>query len=216
MTFSVLSILFAIIAAAFGFFAFRLLLKKWFLVWLRGCCGLLFIGIVILLLVVAVDVFSYRQLQQEQNIATIQFEKIQEQKFIATFKAINSEPKKYELLGDQWQLDSRVIKWSQAAGILGVKTGYRLDRLLGRYLLLDDERNKPRNVYELNSSWVGIDTWHWLKQFDKHIPFVDARYGNAVFLPMVNRGKFQISLTNSGLIARPINNAAKEAVELWQ
>jgi hypothetical protein len=45
---------------------------------------------------------------------------------------------------------------------------------------------------------------------------VNARHGNSTFLPMVDGGQYQISLSESGLLARPLNQPAIEAVEQWR
>jgi hypothetical protein len=217
MMYIIFSFVIILLALFVGFLAYTLLLKsRWFLGWLRGMSGLLLIVAVIFLGLMAFDVSSYKQLTAEQAIATIRFEEVSAQRYIATFTTAKNNSKRYELYGDQWQLDSRVIKWSAFATSLGINTGYRLDRLAGRYLSLDDERNKPRKVHALNETLAGVDTWLWLNQVDDTITFVDARYGSGVFLPMSHNSLYQIALTNSGLVARPVNQSAKDAVALWQ
>src|SRR5690625_5714508 len=47
----------------------------------------------------------------------------------------------FDLRGDQWQLDARIIKWQGFVAAMGVKPGYRLDRISGRYYTLEDERS---------------------------------------------------------------------------
>jgi hypothetical protein len=216
MPYTLLSVVILLFALLSTYGAYKLLLRShWFLKWLRGTSGLLLILIIFLLSVIALDVFSYQRLVEEKNIATIRFKQQNPQQYIATLVTENNT-RQYELYGDQWQLDSRIIKWSNTLARFGMETGYRLDRLSGRYLSLDDERNKPRKLYALEESSLGVDTWMWLNQYDELITFVDARYGSAVFLPMVNDGFYQISLTNSGLIARPLNQAARDAMVLWQ
>jgi hypothetical protein len=216
MPYTLLSVVIFLLALLSTYGAYKLLLRShWFLKWLRGTSGLLLVIIILFLGFIALDIFSYKPLVAEKNIATIRFKQQSSQQYIATLITENTT-REYELHGDQWQLDSRVIKWSNMLVRFGMDTGYRLDRLSGRYLSLDDERKKPRKLYALNESSTSVDTWMWLNQYDDLITFVDARYGSAVFLPMINNGFYQISLTNSGLIARPLNQAAKEAMILWQ
>ena len=40
------------------------------------------------------------------------------------------------------------------------------------------------------------------------LPFVDAVYGSATYMPMADGARYQVSITQSGLIARPLNPAA--------
>lgn len=206
-----------IICLGLFIWAFRLLFSKvWILGWLRGTFGLFLIVVVIGLAFISFDIASYKQLIAEKDIATIDFKKLGQQHYLATFTHNELGTKEYELFGDQWQLDSRVFKWSPAALKLGFETGYRLDRLSGRYLSLQDERSLPRQVYAFPSNKYGIDLWLWVNALDTRIGFVDARFGSGVFLPMVDQGRYQISLTTNGLIARPLNQSAEEAVAFWQ
>ncbi len=217
MTYILLSLMAIVLALLLAYIVYRLLFRaSWFLAWLRGMSGLFFLGLIILCIVVAFDIYSYRQLIAEEAVADIRFKAINNQHYQATFTTTDGTGKDYALFGDQWRLDSRIIKWSSFATRLGVKTGYRLDRLSGRYLSLNDEHNKPRSIFALNESPAGIDTWLWLKNVDDFFDFVDARYGSSVFLPMVDDGHYQILLTNSGLIARPLNKISQEAIEHWQ
>src|SRR5690625_7570671 len=54
----------------------------------------------------------------------------------------------FDLRGDQWQLDARIIKWQGFVAAMGVKPGYRLDRISGRYYTLEDERSAERTRSE--------------------------------------------------------------------
>jgi hypothetical protein len=45
---------------------------------------------------------------------------------------------------------------------------------------------------------------------------VDAVYGSATYMPMVHGASYQISLTQSGLIARPTNAIAEQALKNWK
>ena len=48
------------------------------------------------------------------------------------------------------------------------------------------------------------------------LPFVDAVYGSATYLPMADGARYEISITQSGLIARPLNQAAEAAAGAWR
>jgi hypothetical protein len=47
------------------------------------------------------------------------------------------------------------------------------------------------------------------------LPFVDAVFGNAVYLPMADGARYQVTLGQSGLIARPLNESARDATKGW-
>lgn len=216
MGYLLLSIIFVLLALFLAYMASKLLFKNgWFLGWVRGMFGLaLTLGVVVLALM-ALDIYSYRQLDSEENIATISFTGIAPQEFSASFVDAKGKQHNFVLLGDQWQLDSRIIKWKGIFSRIGMKTGYRIDRISGRYLLLDDERTKERSIFGLSNSTAGVDVWNWLKGMDNDA-MVDARYGNSTFLPMVDGGQYQISVSTSGLLARPLNEPAQAAVDQWR
>lgn len=216
MGYFLLTILSAVLALVFALWALRLLTRgSWLLGWIRGTFGFFLLALVAAFGCVAWDIYSYRQIEGEANIGTISFKSLAPQQYSATFNDINGKTSVYELYGDQWQLDSRIIKWNSLLTRLGMNTGYRLERISGRYLLLDDEHNKERSVYEINHSPGGVDLWLWLNQSNNNT-MIDARYGNSTFLPMVEGAQYQVSISPSGLLARPLNQAAQDAIEQWQ
>lgn len=216
MGYLIISAVFVVLAVLLTLWVIKLLFKRnWFLGWLKGSFGVVLLFGVFVLGSMAYDVYNYKQLESEQNIATISFVSVGEQHFSASFVENGKRQETFELHGDQWQLDSRIIKWKGMFARLGLKTGYRLDRISGRYLLLNDEQTKKRSVYPISKSVTGIDVWHWLKQSEND-SLVDARYGNSTFLPMVDGGQYQISVSGSGLLARPLNQPAIDAVDQWR
>lgn len=197
--------------------AARVLLKgSWILGWLRGMTGLLLLSLSAFLVLSAFDFYSYKQLSKEQTVATLSFNRIAPQQFKVSLVDGSGLEQTYQLNGDLWQLDARIIKWSHALAGLGLTPGYRLDRLSGRYYSLEKEQNGERSVYQLSKSRSKLDIWSWLREYGRGLTAVDASYGSATYLPMEDGALFAVKLTNSGLIARPLNDRAKEAVANWQ
>ena len=121
----------------------------------------------------------------------------------------------FTVLGDQWQLDARVIKWPNTLSLLGVKPGYRLERVSGRYFSLEQELNAPRSVFQIPTETYGLDLWHWAQQLKLGRFGIDATYGSATFLPMADGAQYEVSLSSTGLLARPFNKSADQAVGRW-
>lgn len=216
MEYLLLTVLLVLVACGFAYWAAKLLFKhNWFLGWLRGMLGMCLVFVMLVSALMALDIYSYRHLDDEQNIATISFQYLDSQHFSATFVETNGAQQQFELYGDQWQLDSRIIKWRGVLSRIGMKTGYRLDRISGRYLLLDDEREKERSVYTISQSVTNVDFWNWLRHVDVGA-IVTAHYGNSTFVPMVDGGQYQILVSRSGLLAKPLNEPAHKAVEQWR
>lgn len=217
MFYSVLAIILIILGlAALGWSLKVLLRPGWILGWLRGMAGLTLVICSLVLGLVALDLFSYKQLVAEQSIGTISFQQLGPQRFYATLVDTKGEEQRYELAGDQWQLDVRFIKWPTAMAAVGVKPGYRLDRLSGRYYSLDMERRGDRTVYALNDTRAGIDIWNFFRERGTALKLVDAIYGSATFVPMADSALYEILLSHSGLLARPLNEPARLALSRWE
>lgn len=216
MLYGIIATLITAIGLGMVYFSFRVLATKtWLLGWLRGMWGLLLVGIGITLGLSAFDLFSYRQIVSEQSVATISFERLGPKQYNAIVVASNGDESRYELAGDQWQMDARIIKWPNALAAVGIKPGYRLDRISGRYYSLEEERSEERTLYSFSESKLGIDVWALFHNDGDGLGFVDAVYGNAIFAPMSDGALYEVLLSNTGLLARPLNDQAQAAVESW-
>lgn len=173
--------------------------------------GLVLLAAAALLFLVASNLHSYARLAHERAIAEIVFEARGPQRYRTTLARVpGGEMQMFILAGDEWQLDARVLKWKGWANLLGLDAQYRLERVSGRYHDLEQERHGERTVYALSEN-PGLDLWTLSMQYPRWLPFVDAVYGSATYLPMADGARYEISVTQSGLIARPLNQAAKAA-----
>lgn len=163
----------------------------------------------------AANLYTYQRLTQEQPVGTLVFEQYAPQEFVATFSRPDMPEQQFSILGDECQLDARILKWQGMGTLLGLDTLFRLERISGRYRETGQDTNKARSVYPL-AEQVGIEFWDLVNRFDRWLPWVDAVYGNAVYVPMTDDAEFSISMTTSGLIARPANAVAKQAVRNWR
>lgn len=181
---------------------------------IAGCCLLLAGGA---LVAVAFNLHTYQRLTHEQSVAEIAFRQFEPNAYGATLStAGGGEIKRFVIRGDEWQIDARVLKWHGFANLLGLDAHYRLERLSGRYARLSSERNGARTVYDLAPPAVGLDLWGVAKRYERWVPFTDAVYGSAAYLPMANGARYEVSISQSGLIARPANAAAEKAVSAWR
>ncbi len=217
MFYNAVAVAFVLICLTGLYLAGRVLLRKgWLLGWLRGMCGMVVLALGLLVGLIAFDIFSYQQILNEKSLATVSFKKLASQRYNAVLVDADGREQRFELYGDQWQLDARLVKWSGAMAGFGIKPAYRLDRISGRYFSLEDERSARRSVYPLVESRYGIDLWAWLHQANRELPWIDAVYGNATFVPMEDGALYEVTLSHTGLLARPLNDPAKQAVSRWQ
>ncbi|HEU4602464.1 MAG TPA: hypothetical protein VFS24_10870 [Steroidobacteraceae bacterium] len=178
--------------------------------------GLVLLGAAAVAFLITTNLHTYARLTHEEPVAEIVFEARGPQRFAATLTQVPSgEMQTFVLAGDEWQLDARVLKWRGWATLLGLDAQYRLERVSGRYRDIDQERRAERTVYPLSEN-PGMDLWTLSTQYPRWLPFVDAVYGSATYLPMADGARYQVAITQSGLIARPLNQAATNAAGGWK
>jgi hypothetical protein len=182
---------------------------------IQGITGALLISLALLTASLATNLHSYQRLSHENQVATLRFEQLAPQHYRAILARPGEAAEIYELYGDEWQLDARALKWHGFATLLGLDSGFSLERISGRYQDPKQENASPRSVHILYEG-QGIDLWAFSRRYPDWIPWVDAVYGSATYMPMAHGARYQISMTQSGLIARPINLKAEQVVSEWK
>jgi hypothetical protein len=215
MTFTALIVVFALAGILFLFAAVRRLRRRRVLSGaLNGATAL----VLILLCVCAVLIFgnlrTYQRLSFEQPAGELQLTRTGDREFNAVLTYPGGERANFALRGDEWQVDARVLKWHAFANMVGFDAAYRLERIGGRFARIEDERSQVRSVYSLNPA-ERIDPWELVHRYHSWVPWMDALYGSATFLPMADGALYEIKVSQSGLIARPLNQAARDAVGSW-
>ncbi len=162
----------------------------------------------------AFNLYTYHRLTYEQPVAQLSFERLAAQRYRVSLGADSGRARQFDLNGDQWQVDARVLKWHPLGNLLGLDAVYRLDRVSGRYRQIEAANARPRTVYDLSES-RGLDVWQAAKKLPDWLQIVDAEYGSATYLPMADGAEFSVSLSQSGLVARPENEAARAAIRNW-
>jgi hypothetical protein len=210
-----------IVIAVFGVLLLALALQRLFRARFLSASGSAFMGLLLLAaaaltFTVSLNLHTYARLTHEQPVAQIVFEARGPQRYVATLTQVpNGEMLNFVLAGDEWQLDARVLKWKGWANLIGLDAQYRLERVGGRYREIEQERHDERTVYPLSEN-PGVDLWTLSNQYPKWLPFVDAVYGSATYLPMADGAKYEVTMTQTGLVARPLNPAAEAAAGAWK
>jgi hypothetical protein len=181
---------------------------------LEGLVGLLLLAIAALMAAISINLYTYDRLTHESKIAEISFQEIGPQHFGAIV-TLKNKGKILDLRGDEWQIDARVLKWRGTAVLIGFDTLYRLDRLSGRYRHITQEKTGLRTVHRLSEE-QGLDLWMIGRRYAHWIPWVDAVYGSATYMPMVDGASYTVSVSSTGLLARPSNDIARKAIGEWR
>jgi type II secretory pathway pseudopilin PulG len=215
MTFTALIIVFALVGILCLFAAIRRMRRRRVLGGaLIGATGLVLILLGAGAALIAANLLTYQRLSFEQAAAELQLTRTGEREFNAVLTYPGGEHANFALHGDEWQIDARVLKWRAFANLVGFDSVYRLERISGRYTRIEDERTQARSVYSLNPP-QRIDPWDLVHRYHSWVPWMDALYGSATFLPMADGALYEVKVTQSGLVARPLNQAARDAVGNW-
>jgi len=187
---------------------------------LYGLQGTLIFLLLVTILLIFSNLNTYQRLTYEKDIAEVLIRKLARQKYQLVLiypqssEQIN-EPEYYSLYGDEWQLDTRVIKWKGWANIIGLDSYYQLDRLSGRYANIQQANTLPPSAHQLTGEQRGMSIWKLKNLMQSKLPFLDAYYGQSIFVPMRDGAKFSVSISQTGLVVRPVNEPAIQALQAW-
>lgn len=171
----------------------------------------------------ALNVQTWSRLTYERPVATIRTTQLGPQYFEATLtQPTATEDGRpvigvYPMHGDEWRLEAQVLRWKPWAIVLGLDTQYRLDRLSGRYQSIAQERTAIRSVHEVKGGDPGpdlpwsISAWDTARKYRRWVDAVDTLYGGGAYMPMGDGAEYEVWITQSGLVARPVNAQARDA-----
>ncbi len=152
---------------------------------------------------------SYRVFSQEELVAVIRCEPAPKGasfgfliEVTPVVKGFPSKPEKFPMVGDQWSIGGDILKWRPWLSWLGLKTLHKLTRLNSRYLQVDAELHEPRAAYDLGGGTSSL--WRWLYRHGLQLPFVDAVYGNAAYVPAQPGSEWAVYVTLSGYLIRSV------------
>jgi hypothetical protein len=200
---------FFLVAAAFGVLSLLLLVvavralvgKRWVGSLGSGGTGALFLSLAALAATLGVSTQGYRALTLEEVAAVVTTVPTGEREFQAFVEFPDGRDTTFHVLGDQLLVDAHILKWHPLANILGVHTQYELDRLAGRYLLIEDERAEPRSVHSLKSD-KPMDLFDLARRYSFLAFLVDTEYGSATYIQVERPARFEVRVSTTGLLVR--------------
>ncbi len=189
--------------------------NRWFLIWCKASLCMLVVLSALGVMLLAYDLAGYSVWSKGNTIATISTNRLGEQEFQVDVAVQGRDIQRFVIKGDLWQLDARVIAWPAWMSIVGISTGYRLDRISGRYLSLEDERTKVRTVFNVASGAQTMDAWRAAQSYD-FLPTRMVNHGSGTYMPMTDGAIFEVHLGETSLLGRPVNKPAEQAVGAWR
>jgi len=210
-----LAVVVALLALLSGLVAVRLLVGgHWLLGWLRGTLGMLVLSLAGLVGLVAWDVTTYQPLNDGTPLASLTFQADGHQRYRVQLQEGQST-RFVTLEGDLWQLDLRALHWKGLAALIGLEPGYRLERLSGRYLAVEQQDQARRPYVQLGNSRAGVDFWAWLHRCECTPLMLDAQLRRVSYLPIADNAVYTVEMTPAGLLAKPASVAAEQAMKGW-
>jgi len=169
----------------------------------RSVWAVVFLLLALLGAFAASALLGYRRLTTETPLATLAARQLGPQHYALRIDYPDGEHRDVEIAGDQWQLDARVIKWEPRAVMLGAPPLYRVERISGRYIDAAQANERRHSIVVLEER-NPFDLLDIKRRFPAWLPWVDADYGSAAYLPLVDGGEYRVSLAPAGgLVARP-------------
>ena len=185
---------------------------------MRFLFGIGFLGAAGIGTFVGLNLQTYERLTYERVVATVSFDQApnSEDTYSVTLALPDDEVRIIdEITGDQFSLGAQVITYKPMAQMLGYDSVYRLDFLEGRYA----RRYTSDGVSQATSTGIqlyenpGLDVYSLAQdqgsRFGIGTSHKDASFGSAVYAPMGDGLKYEVSITQTALVLRPANAAAK-------
>lgn len=213
-------VLVGIVIATAGLFLFifsvtKLYRRRWLISLGAGSSSIALLLVSTVVLLAASNLTTYQRLVYEAPVAELSFVEVAPARFnVELVNLETGDTSRFDLLGDEWQLDAQILSWHGLVTLLGLDAQYRLLRLSGRYVDIDQEKSSARSVHAL-AAVKSYDVWSTIQEYQRWIAWADATYGSAVFLPMVDQARYKVSISRTGLVARPANSVARQAVSRW-
>ncbi len=169
---------------------------------------------------IGLNLQTYSRLTHENLVAEVSLTQTAPSQFTATVRKANKEglllePKDYRLAGDKFRLEGRVWKFKPWANVIGADAFYRLERIQGRWDDPVKENSTPSTADDSIRDDAGVDVL--AMPLGKYSPFqhLDATFGSGAYMPMADGAIYEVSMSQSGFVARGKNEIAVNALNTW-
>jgi hypothetical protein len=181
-------------------------------------CGfqvLFILSLFVITLLLFSNLNTYRRLTTEQDVVDVLVRHVAGKQYELELIADSGQSKRFHINGDEWQIDVRIIKWKSWANLLGLDSYYQLDRLSGRYKDIDQASVTKLIAHNISNEPAKLSLWQLRRLTGNRLALLDAYFGQSVFMPMRHLARYKLSVTQAGLIARPSNEIASQALQAW-
>ena len=195
---------FAALSVAFFGLAGRAYRKRRWLGTARRAGGAaIFLSLAALAATLGASTQGYRALTAEEVALTVTTVPTGPHTFQAFVEFPDGRDTTLAVAGDQVLIDAHILKWRYVGNLLGLHTQYELDRLTGRYIDIEDERQQARTVHSLKAA-KPVDLFDLAQRYSLLALLVDAEYGSATYIEVQKPARFEVTVSTTGLLVRGI------------
>jgi hypothetical protein len=160
---------------------------------------------------IAADLGSYEHRRDDRPVADLYFEQVGERHYRATLTRLpGGRMQVFELEGDAWRLDVRLLDFAGWARAIGLPASYRLDRLVAIERGDADSGGAETTGFALGGH-DGLDLWEQSRQTDRWRKLIEAGYAQSGVLPMTSKARFELLIAEGRIDAHAANFAAEPA-----
>jgi hypothetical protein len=161
-----------------------------------------------LLATIGVATQGYRALTREELAATVVVRPTGPRQFVAHVTFPDGRDTMFVLNGEQVYVDAHILKWKPIANVLGLHTTYELDRIGGRYIDLEHERDSVRTIFSLSRP-KPVDMFTLRRRWTAFAPLLDAEYGSGTFVTAEGLDSLEVLVSTSGLLIRRVGRQTR-------
>jgi len=177
---------------------------------LRTMLGLTLLSLGGLAGMIAFGIQGYQTLTREEIAAHISVFPVAPQRFAATFRYPDGRVANFMIAGDEIYVDAHILKWQPLANLFGLHTAYELDRVAGRYRDIEQERTAERTIHTLSQD-KPINLFGLRQRHTFLAILLDAKYGSATFVPVIQPAELELRISTTGLLIREISAAPESS-----
>jgi hypothetical protein len=161
---------------------------------------------------------TYSRLTYESPVAEVSVQALDpsENVYAVTVQRLDSTNirETCNLQGDEWVLSGRVQKWKPWANVIGLNATYTLDQISNKYFTAVRSNGKTITACDINGPKPIIAQYvpDWVMKWLVDQAYAeDRRFGSANYMPLADKAKYKIVITQAGFNAMPDNDIAKAA-----
>jgi hypothetical protein len=207
-----------IVLACFGGLTLLVALSRWLAGRRWAAAGnlalaALLIAVAVLLQPVASNLATYQPRRIDRPVAQVFCERTASRTHRITLTHLpDGRMQVFEVTGDEWRLDARTLAWRGPAVDLGLKPGFRLDRLSTRFLRTTEPAGSSPSSYALSEE-TGEDVWAQARTGTLWARYAVADHAYGPWRPLAQGARYEVGFDAAGLQARPLNDAAATALQ---